>query len=350
LIFSYSIFPASSNVFLIVKENLLPLPTSLSSVISVPIFCASLFDITLESEVGKGSKFSFTIKKTFEDAGNIEYEKIKNINTALIIDDNENNRILLNQVLNKWSIKSVLVSSGKEAIQKIRQLEIFDAIIVDYNMPHLDGLETIKAIQNILKTSSNKQPVMILYSSTDDISTQQECQKIGVKRLLKPAKNSELFNAICDMNIKSASEKKPKADIISNKESFILIAEDVSINMMLIKTLLSKLIPSAKLYEAHDGKETVRKFTELKPTLIFMDIHMPEMNGYTAASEIRKLEKNTDEHIPIVALTANAIKGEKEKCLAAGMDDYLTKPIEPEKLKKVLKEIFSALKNEISAN
>jgi len=303
--------------------------------------------IVLESEVGKGSKFSITIKKQYEPGKQIDYDEIRNINTALIVDDNKNNRILLNTVLEKWNVQSILVSNGKSAIEKIENSEMFDAIIVDYNMPELDGLETIRTIKNLLKDSSEKLPVIILYSSTDDTATQKECQKLDVCRLVKPAKNSELFRALSG-NTKSsngiiAQDNETQTDIISDQKYSILIAEDVNINMMLIKTLLSQLIPSTLLFEAHNGKEAVQKYNELKPSLVFMDIHMPEMNGYTAASEIRKLEKNSDIHVPIIALTANAIKGEKEKCLAAGMDEYLTKPIELQALKKVLKEFLSPL-------
>jgi len=302
--------------------------------------------IVLESEIGKGSKFSVTIKKQFEHDKQIDYDEIKNIKSALIVDDNKNNRILLNIVLKKWNVQSILVSNGKSAIEKIENSEMFDAIIVDYNMPELDGLETIRRIKNLLKNSSEKQPIIILYSSTDDITTQKECQKLNICRLVKPAKNSELFRALCD-NTKSSNgmitqNNETKADIISDQKYSVLIAEDVNINMILIKTLLSKLIPASKLIEARNGKEAVQKYNELNPSLVFMDIHMPEMNGYTAASEIRKLEKKSDVHVPIIALTANAIKGEKEKCLAAGMDEYLTKPIEPPELKKVLKEFLSS--------
>ena len=302
--------------------------------------------IVLESEMGKGSKFSITIKKQYEPGKQIDYDEIRNIKSALIVDDNKNNRTLLNRLLNKWNIQSILVSNGRNAIEKIENSEMFDAIIVDYNMPEMDGLETIRRIKHLIKDSSEKQPVIILYSSTDNITTQKECLKLDICRLVKPAKNSELFCALCN-NIKPSDEtfnqkNNDKADIISNRKYSVLIAEDVNINMMLIKTLLSQLIPATQLFEAHNGKEAVQKYIELNPTLIFMDIHMPEMNGYSAASEIRNLEKNSDIHVPIIALTANAIKGEKEKCLSAGMDEYLTKPIEQQALKKVLKEFLSS--------
>jgi CheY-like chemotaxis protein len=114
----------------------------------------------------------------------------------------------------------------------------------------------------------------------------------------------------------------------------VLIAEDNKINMLLVRTFLNKILPEATLIEAINGKEAVHFYQTKKPDLILMDVQMPEMNGYEAATEIRKLE--TGNRIPILALTAGTLKGEKERCVAAGMDDYLIKPILKETLEMVL--------------
>ena len=119
----------------------------------------------------------------------------------------------------------------------------------------------------------------------------------------------------------------------------MLIAEDNKINMLLVRTFLNKILPEATLIEAINGKEAVQRYQTEKPDLILMDVQMPEMNGYEAATEIRKLE--TGNRVPILALTAGTLKGEKERCMAAGMDDYLIKPILKETLETVLDQWLS---------
>ena len=127
---------------------------------------------------------------------------------------------------------------------------------------------------------------------------------------------------------------------INKKEYNILIAEDVEINMILLKTLIKQVIPSGIIIESSNGEDAVEKFKDHVLDIIFMDIQMPKMDGYTAATEIRKLEKNTEKHCPIIALTASAVKGEEEKCINSGMDSYLSKPIIPAVLIKIIKKFL----------
>ncbi|HOD55401.1 MAG TPA: response regulator [Candidatus Cloacimonadota bacterium] len=121
----------------------------------------------------------------------------------------------------------------------------------------------------------------------------------------------------------------------------ILIAEDLSMNMLMIKALLNKIIPDAILIEVTNGFDAVKKTAELMPDLIFMDVQMPEMDGLEATIEIRNLEEKNHLHIPIIALTAGAFKEEQDKCLTAGMDDFLTKPVEPTKIKTILNKYLT---------
>jgi CheY-like chemotaxis protein len=120
-----------------------------------------------------------------------------------------------------------------------------------------------------------------------------------------------------------------------------LIVEDVETNMIMIKALISIIYPAAILHEAVNGHEAVRRMSEVSPDLILMDVQMPELDGLEATKKIRILEKEGGFHVPVIALTAGAFKEEKEKCMAAGMDDFLTKPIELEEFKAVMRKYLA---------
>jgi CheY-like chemotaxis protein len=152
-------------------------------------------------------------------------------------------------------------------------------------------------------------------------------------------KSEELYNYL--KNIKAPIQPISKTEVASTdktaKSTKILIVEDVAMNMLLIKFLLTKLIPDVTIVEAENGIEAIAKWKDELPDLILMDMQMPEMDGIDATKEIRKLEKNSEKQTPIIALTAGALQEEREKCLSAGMNDFLTKPIEQEKLLETLK-------------
>ncbi|HNY11046.1 MAG TPA: CHASE domain-containing protein [Candidatus Wallbacteria bacterium] len=304
--------------------------------------------IQMESETGKGSKFYFSIMTTFDKAELLPAVKIKDVKRALIVDDNESNRIILLHTLKNWHIEAECASNGLEALEKISKSEPFDVIIMDYNMPYMNGIETISMIRKNHALSSEKTPEILLHGSSDASSIYEECRRLGVhSRLIKPVKAGDLYRTLCSIkepleisgedqasNIADDSLNLPGAVYASGKK--ILIVDDSAMNMNLSRVLVSSNVPTAEIIEAANGREAVDKFGECGPDIIFMDIQMPEMDGYTAAMEIRKIEKETGGHIPIIALTAGVVKGEREKCLASGMDAYLSKPIEVGLLKKVL--------------
>ena len=136
----------------------------------------------------------------------------------------------------------------------------------------------------------------------------------------------------------AAVSSERAAESVSSEKVKILIAEDITLNMTLIKALILGMYPQAELHEAVNGVEAVRLRREVKPDLIFMDVQMPELDGLEATRQIRDIEKETGDHVPIIALTAGAFKEEREKCMAAGMDDFLTKPVEIGKISSVLKK------------
>ncbi len=302
--------------------------------------------LTLESEVGKGSTFSFDIRFQSQDGKPMEWENIDRIKNVLIVDDNQNNRMILKEMLALKEIDSVQASSGFEAMEAVKSGKKFDAVIMDYHMPQMDGIETIRSIRALV--SPHEQPVVLLYSSSDDEYINAICEELEIKqRLVKPAKMNQLFNSlsrlierneICNIKIKETPSTNTDS---SMKPTTVLIAEDNTVNMLLVKSIFENILPLAKIVEAENGLIAIEKFQSEHPDIVFMDIRMPEKNGYEATGEIRKLE--TTKHIPIIALTAGTAKGEREKCLEAGMDDYVSKPVVQDSIQKMVKKWLTNL-------
>jgi PAS domain S-box-containing protein len=285
--------------------------------------------LELISIPGKGSTFYFDLHLQSEQGDAIEWKDIDHIKKVLVVDDNENNRTILNQMLLLKQIRCDEAKNGFEALQFLAKGEKYDAIIMDYHMPYMDGLETIRKIRTSFETSGREQQIILLHSSSDDEVLQNACNELNVvHRMVKPIKTVDIYNVLSrlykeeDVQVipLSTSETSKTADKVS-----ILIAEDNAINMLLAKTIIRRIAPNAVIYEAKNGLEALEYCRMNKPDLILMDVQMPEMNGYEATSNIRQLEPAIT--APIIALTAGNVKSEKEKCLAAGMDDFLLKPI-----------------------
>ena len=169
-----------------------------------------------------------------------------------------------------------------------------------------------------------------MHSSADDEKIHQSCRDLKVQfNITKPIQIDQLFNML--KNIKAPQNETTFNDVVHRIEETdivfnILIAEDNPVNKFLAKTIIKKALPSCNILEADDGQEAVDMFKSEKIDLIFMDVQMPILSGFEATKEIRKLEKE-GAHIPIIALTARTVKGEKERCEEFGMDDYVTKPV-----------------------
>jgi len=215
-------------------------------------------------------------------------------------------------------------------------------IIMDYHMPIMDGIETIRKMKNIIPDANHVAPYVVLYSSSDDTNLQAACDELEIEnRLVKPIRMKQMYQILS--TLKSSEKKKPDqikntANEVSGREIKILIAEDNPINLLLIKTYLKEIIPQALIIEAKDGTEAVEKHQKESPDLILMDIQMPHLNGIEATKEIRALEKNIE--IPIIAVTAGSLPGDKEKCLQAGMSDFLTKPLLKQTLSDMIQKWF----------
>ncbi|HOT76960.1 MAG TPA: response regulator, partial [Candidatus Wallbacteria bacterium] len=315
--------------------------------------------IELLSEPGRGSVFFFSLETEYGYAEKQNVKSLEDVKRVLVVDDNYNNRTILEHILKSWNVGFCGCAGGREALEIISSQERFDVIIVDYHMPELDGLETIGMIREKLNLSSDRQPVILLHSSSDDPDIADRCKKLGVRfNLVKPVKSAELFYYLKNIHSGSGFNEylNRQLDLSSKiivsaaeRPPLIILAEDSHINMLLVKTMIKRYIPGVEIIETQNGKEVVEAFAGRRADFILMDIQMPVMDGIEAARQIRAGEKNASGSVPIIALTAGALKEEKEKCLAAGMNDFLTKPINPEQLRRVLEKYLAAGSENICA-
>ncbi|MDD2798156.1 MAG: PAS domain S-box protein [Bacteroidales bacterium] len=311
--------------------------------------------IQLISKQGEGSVFFFTITAEFQNGTPLVSENVKDVKRVLVIDDNDNNRIILEHTLQNWGIEFVGCDNGLSSLKMIERSKHFDVIIVDYNMPYINGIDTIRMIREQLNLSPDIQPIILLHSSSDDVKIHEECKKLGVRfNLIKPIKSQELLNYlnnIHNLKVESVDVEKSKTNYSQKQDKsmdspVILIAEDVDLNLQLVSIMIKKHLPNAVIISAVNGEEAVKETLMLTPDFILMDVQMPVMSGLEATVKIRK-EETKGRRVPIVALTAGAVKGEREKCFDAGMDDFLTKPLEYQELVNVLdKFIVRKTKNE----
>lgn len=293
--------------------------------------------LQLDSEPGHGSDFYFDVVFKVEDKE--ENYSLEEIESVLIVDDNNKNRTILRRMLEIKGIEVKEAESGIKALMIMMEQPEFDVVIMDYHMPVMDGIETIKKIKALPNPDSAEPPFIILYSSSDDQQLQMACDELDIEnRLVKPIRMQQMYRVLSEINNfteekEEVPEEEPAAPQ-NNDHLSILVAEDNAINLQLTKSFLQNIIPSAEVLEAINGKEAIEIFRQKDPDIILMDIQMPEMNGFTATKEIRAEESAVE--IPIIALTAGSLPGEKEKCLKAGMSDFLAKPLLKETLATML--------------
>ena len=286
--------------------------------------------LELVSAPGEGSCFSFNVRLKTEVGDSITWQDMSWIKTVLIVDDNENNRLILRQMFLLRQISVEEASSGFEALQLLTKHKQYDVILMDYHMPYMDGLETIEKIRLNFLSATDKPTIILLHSSSDDERLMKASESLAIKhRLVKPVKLTDLFEALSRLdqqpeNSPSVVIDRPSAPVGSRALN-VLLVEDNKINQLLARTFVTKLIPNAQIWEALNGQEAVALYQAHQPDIILMDVQMPVLNGYEASQRIRELEQGS--RIPIIALTAGNVKGEREKCLDAGMDDFMTKPI-----------------------
>ena len=304
--------------------------------------------ISVESEKGKGSIFRFTavfhkqwISKQ-KNTSNIDTEITLQNKHILIVDDNATNRLLMTRLLFSWGCRSEEAFDGKTALQKLKAAtklkDPFQIAIIDMQMPEMDGIELG---QKIKESPSLKKVSLIMMTSMGQRGDVARIKKIGFSAYLnKPVKQSQLYDCLISVLYNKKMRVEPESEKIITRHSLterkkhklrILLAEDNATNQIVAIKILEKL--GYRADAVANGLEAVNAVKTLPYDLVLMDVQMPEMDGLTATRAIRKLTNEIkNPKIPIIAMTAHAMKGDREKCIQAGMNDYVTKPINPQAL------------------
>jgi PAS domain S-box-containing protein len=288
----------------------------------------------LESELGKGSTFHFNALFSLQKDAPIKPEPgpvtLHGLR-VLIVDDNKTNRLILQEMLNNWRMNPTVVDSGQAALiemdKAVKADEPFHMVLLDGMMPGMDGFELAERIRRNPRMS---QTTLFMLSSGGKYTNSTRCRELGIDySLMKPVKQSELLDSIIealsvatgDETDVSTAEGKP----VSTKHLHVLLAEDGVVNQKVAVSLLEQC--GHKVTVANNGRQAIVALDGGSFDVVLMDIQMPTMDGYEATAIIRENEKASGGHIPIIAMTAHAMKGDRERCLDAGMDGYIAKPI-----------------------
>jgi two-component system sensor histidine kinase/response regulator len=305
--------------------------------------------IWLQSEVGKGSTFNFTLRLEVPESQSIEPDSILEPDSlvnikVLIVDDNQTNLRILEAMLTRWGMRTTLVSGGEQAlVQLFAALKAGDPyalVLTDMHMPTMNGFTLIERMRQVPEFAA---ATIMMLTSAGHQGDASRCKDLEVAAyLLKPIRQIELREAI----MRVLGTRKPKAQVplitrfslesaqISARGMRILLAEDNAVNRLLATRILEK--KGHFVVAAVDGVDALAALEKSNFDLVLMDVQMPEMDGFDATAAIRSKEKSTGLHQPVVAMTAHAMKGDEERCLAAGMDGYLSKPIRQDELDAIL--------------
>lgn len=301
--------------------------------------------IGLESTVGVGSTFWFEISVPVTAHVNKEHTQ-QHLHgcKVLVVDDNETNRRILENYLQAWQAEAVIVSNGHDALHKLEeslaQQKPFDILLLDWFMPQMDGIALARAIRS--DTRHDRTPIVMLTSYG---ISQEKQQQAGVQAAVtKPVRSITLRDVLSDTLRQHRDHTPPllppavltvSPDLnlpVSAAQPAILLAEDNPVNALIAVTMLEKL--PVHVEHVTTGKLALKAVRSRDFALVLMDINMPEMDGYTATRYIRKWEKEgiLKARLPVIAMTANALKGDRERCFKMGMDDYLPKPVKQDEL------------------
>jgi CheY-like chemotaxis protein len=301
-------------------------------------------DIEVESELGKGSTFRF--RATFGEDMNHAEETV--LDTAqfqttsiLVVDDNATNRRILVEVLTGWGLAVHAVDSGQAALEYLHALlqtsppRPMPVLLTDYNMPEMDGGMLCSQVRSDSRLAGTK---IIVLSSSVGVS-QNEFGNLDIAAFLyKPIKQSELFNALANtVATKITLPHSPLPEAESMPALNVLLAEDGVANQKLAIGLLKRWGHTVTVVE--NGSEAVNTWANGGFDVILMDVQMPVMDGLEATQTIRSKEAGTNHHVPIIAVTAHAMTGDRDKCVAAGMDGYVTKPFKKQALYEALRPL-----------
>jgi CheY-like chemotaxis protein len=303
--------------------------------------------ISVESTPGKGSTFSFTVGLGLQryptpKAYSAAVASLRDL-VVLVVDDNRINRCVVTEMLTGWHMKPVTAAGAEQALVALQEADSAgipcSLVLIDAQMPHIDGFALASRIKQDPKFSNIPMIMLISSGASGDGSL---CRQLGIGAYLtKPINQSDLLDSI-RLTLGTSSLGADLApplvhrDTLENRNPLrILVADDNVVNQRVAQRLLQRAGYGVVL--ASDGKEAVDLLEREVFDLVLMDVQMPKLNGYEATAVIREREKTTGLHVPIIALTAHAMMGDREACLAAGMDGYVSKPIQPETLFKTIK-------------
>jgi PAS domain S-box-containing protein len=303
----------------------------------------------LESQPGKGSCFHFTAPVGLAPgrAGGEPVEQVRLAGLrALVVDDNATNRRILGTMLERWGMQPVLAAGGAEAMDLFRQSDPpatpFSLILVDAQMPGLDGFALVEWL---LKQADLRHTTVMMLTSSGHSGDVARCRELGIAAYLtKPIMQAQLLDAVrAALGTKAAADKPcPAAGPAprqTNPGLRVLLAEDNAVNQKLASRLLERRGHTVAV--ATNGRQALEMLDTQGFDLVVMDVSMPEMDGFEAAAAIRAREES-GAHIPILAMTAHAMKGDREKCLGAGMDGYVAKPVQAAQLFAAIDSVTAA--------
>jgi two-component system sensor histidine kinase/response regulator len=307
-------------------------------------------NIWVESQSGVGSTFWFTVALGAQPHdnsghGDVEYPHLEGL-PVLIVDDNATNRRILEEVLTNWGARPVAVDRGRAALQALRaaadQGQVFPIALIDGMMPGMDGLELAKEIRRDPPIASVRLVLLTSAGQPDDV---ENVRSLNIAACLtKPVRQSELFDTL--MKVMAGSEQPKKVQVVTHQDKQlnhqpatqtglrILLAEDHPVNQKVAVRMLERL--GHQIVVADDGRKALEALEAGRFDVVLMDVQMPEMDGFEAVRIIRAHEATTKEHLTIIALTAHAMQGDRERCLLAGFDSYLAKPIRQHELQTAL--------------
>jgi two-component system sensor histidine kinase/response regulator len=292
----------------------------------------------LDSEVDVGSTFWFEVPLEKQDVDTGELSVISDLESlkVLIVDDNATNRLILHQQLASWGMQPDEEAGGQAALERMRAASAaqnaYDIVVLDLNMPEMDGLELARTVSAEPGISAAK---LFLLSSSGKVSDEvaRECKLSGA--LAKPVRQSELFNCLVTglsaAGVQAAhTAPSGRVSDAMRRHGNVLLVEDNAMNQLVATKILEKLGYSVVV--AENGREALEAISDHAAAgvafdAVLMDCQMPEMDGYEATRQLRRLEGDEGRRLPVIAMTAAAMEGDRERCLAAGMDDYVTKPV-----------------------